>query len=28
MPYYFTTVYLPLTAAADWSYLFCIVCNI
>ena len=27
MPYYFTTVYLPLTAPADWSYPFCIICN-
>ena len=27
MPYYFMTVYLPLTAPADWSYPFCIICN-
>ena len=27
MPYYFTTVYLPLTAPADWSYPFCIICD-
>ena len=27
MPYYFTTVYLPLTAPADWLYPFCIICD-
>ena len=28
LPYYFTTVYLPLTAPADWSYPFGIICNL